>query len=192
MSAEKCLRIYLNPSSEADSFCFLPLLNIFDSTTLCTDMSLYICDVCCVNWKVLVDESGFLKQHAVYPVQPVAEGQGPEPLSTWLSSSAAGCLLLFSFSKRLNAFTKTQRDSVLISRSLITQCSIFPGLIAGRLLYFRFRASVSSTLICNFSTKVENTEMFTIFLRCLETTNMSQCFLFLCFCFEWQKYSHSG
>lgn len=106
MSAEKCLRIYLNPSSEAESFCFLPLLNIFDSTTLCTDMSFYICDVCCVNWKVLVDESGFLKQHAVYPVQPVAEGQGPAPLSTWLSSSAAGCLLLFSFSKRLNAFTK--------------------------------------------------------------------------------------
>lgn len=79
MSAEKCLRIYLNPSFEAD-FVLLPFLTMFNSTTLCTDMGFYICDVCCVNGKVLVGESGFMKQHAVYPVQPVADRHGMMPL----------------------------------------------------------------------------------------------------------------
>lgn len=46
--------------------CFLPSLHIFNSTKLCTDMGFYICNVCCVNGKVLVDESGFIKQIAVH------------------------------------------------------------------------------------------------------------------------------
>lgn len=43
-------------------------------------MGFSICNVYCVNGKVLVDESGFIKQHAVYPVQLDAEGQGTAPL----------------------------------------------------------------------------------------------------------------
>lgn len=43
-------------------------------------MGFYICDVCCVNGKVLVGEPGFIKQHAVYPVQPVSDRQGMAPL----------------------------------------------------------------------------------------------------------------
>ncbi len=39
---------------------FFPSLHIFNSTKLCTDMGFYICNVCCVNGKVLVDESGFI------------------------------------------------------------------------------------------------------------------------------------
>lgn len=38
--------------------CFLPYLHLFNSTKLCTDMGFYICNVCCVNGNVLVDESG--------------------------------------------------------------------------------------------------------------------------------------
>lgn len=75
---------------------FLPFLTIFNSTTLCTDMGFYICDVCCVNGKVLVGESGFIKQHAVYSVQPVADRQGPATLSTCAIISA-NCLFLFYF-----------------------------------------------------------------------------------------------
>ena len=42
------LRNYLDPSFE-NNFCFLPSLHIFNSTKLCTDMGIYICNVCCVN-----------------------------------------------------------------------------------------------------------------------------------------------
>lgn len=42
------LRNYLDPSFK-NNFCFLPSLHIFNSTKLCTDMGIYICNVCCVN-----------------------------------------------------------------------------------------------------------------------------------------------
>lgn len=36
-----------------------PLRIYIFNSTLCTDMGFYICNVCCVNGKVLVGESGF-------------------------------------------------------------------------------------------------------------------------------------
>ena len=37
---------------------FLPSLNLSNLTELCTDMGFYICNVCCVNGNVLLDELG--------------------------------------------------------------------------------------------------------------------------------------
>lgn len=58
--ASVCFEELPGPSIEKKkkTLCFLPSTHIFNST-LCTDMGFYICNVCCVNGKVLVDESGF-------------------------------------------------------------------------------------------------------------------------------------
>lgn len=57
------MRIDLDPSFEKN-FVFFPLCIYL--IQLCTVMGFYICNVCCVNGKVLVDESGLIEQIAVY------------------------------------------------------------------------------------------------------------------------------
>lgn len=58
------MRIDWDPSFKKN-FVLFPLC-IYLIQQLCTVMGFYICNVCCVNGKVLVDESGLIKQIAVH------------------------------------------------------------------------------------------------------------------------------